>query len=110
MAEKIEWSNDDRKIIRGVVFVLGLVFMVILLGVYGCPKYNIWSETQKGKAEVAYKTLQGEAELAQANSNRQIAVNEAHAKMESAKLLAEAEVERARGVAQANQIIGDSLK
>ena len=30
--------------------------------------------------------------------------------MDSAKLLADAEVERAKGVAQANAIIGDSLK
>ena len=30
--------------------------------------------------------------------------------MESAKLLAQAEVERAKGVAEANRIIGDSLK
>ena len=35
---------------------------------------------------------------------------EAKAKMESASLLAEAEVARAKGVAQANQIIGESLK
>ena len=52
----------------------------------------------------------GQAELARADQNRQIAVLEAKAKKESAVLLAEAEVERAKGVAQANKIIGDSLK
>ena len=39
-----------------------------------------------------------------------VAVAEAKAKMESASLLAQAEVARAKGVAQANQIIGESLK
>jgi len=52
----------------------------------------------------------GEAQLKEADWNRQITVREAQAKMDSSKLLAEAEVERAKGVAQANKIIGDSLK
>ncbi len=52
----------------------------------------------------------GEAQLKEADWNRQIAVREAQARMDSSKLLAEAEVERAKGVAQANKIIGDSLK
>ena len=37
-------------------------------------------------------------------------VEEAQAKKLSAKHLAEAEVERAKGVAEANKILGDSLK
>lgn len=70
-----------------------------LLGMWGCPRYNVW---QQG--------LEGEAELARASQNRQIAIQEANAKKDSARLLADAEVERAKGVAQANQIIGESLK
>lgn len=54
--------------------------------------------------------LEGEAELARADANRQIAVREAAAKKESAVMLAEAEVARARGVAEANEIIGASLR
>ena len=63
------------------------------------PQYNVW---QQG--------LAGKAELQKAEYTRQVAVLEAKAKLDSAKELAAAEVERARGVAQANQIIGDSLK
>lgn len=54
--------------------------------------------------------MAGQAELRQAESNRQIQTLEARAKQESAGALAEAEVARAKGVAQANKIIGDSLK
>ncbi len=54
--------------------------------------------------------MEGAAELAQAEQNRKITVLEAEAKLESAKSLAAAEVERARGVAEANRIIGESLK
>ena len=53
---------------------------------------------------------QGEALLLEAESSRKIAIEEARAKLESAKLLSEAEIERAKGVAEANKIIGDSLK
>jgi regulator of protease activity HflC (stomatin/prohibitin superfamily) len=52
----------------------------------------------------------GQAELAQAEQNRQIAILEARAKHEAATELAQAEIERAKGVAEANRIIGDSLK
>lgn len=54
--------------------------------------------------------MEGEAELAKQPIQKQVAVQEAQAKLDSSKLLAQAEVERAKGVAQANQIIGDSLK
>ena len=54
--------------------------------------------------------MQGEAEYAQAEQNRRITVLEAEAKLEAAKSLAAAEIERAKGVAQANEIIGKSLK
>lgn len=53
---------------------------------------------------------QGEAELEHATYNRKIKVREAEAEFESSKLKAASEVERAKGVAEANKIIGDSLK
>lgn len=74
---------------------------VILLGavLYGYPQYEVYRQT-----------LKGEAELARATQNRQIRIQEAKAKQEAATLEALAEIERAKGVAQANKIIGDSLK
>jgi hypothetical protein len=72
---------------------------VIVLMLAGCPPYNVW---QQG--------LAGKAALERAIQDRQIAIQEAQAKKESASLLAAAEVERSRGVAEANKIIGDSLR
>jgi regulator of protease activity HflC (stomatin/prohibitin superfamily) len=63
------------------------------------PIYNVW-----------HQELAGKAELARAESNRKISILEAQAKQESAKMLAQAEIERAKGVAEANKIIGSSLK
>ena len=54
--------------------------------------------------------MSGKADLANAEWSKQIAIEEAKAELESASLKAAAEVERAKGVAEANAIIGDSLK
>ena len=78
-----------------MVFVIG----VFTLGMWGCPRYEVYQQS-----------LKGEAEFKRAEQNRQITIEEAKAKKESAKMLSEAEVERARGVAEANKIIGESLK
>lgn len=77
---------------------IGAVIIVAGLAI-GLPSYNVWVQSLGGKAE-----------LQKAEYTRQVAVLEAQAKMDSASKLAEAEVIRARGVAQANQIIGDSLR
>ncbi len=79
----------------GMFFLIGL----IILGLWGCPTYRVWQ-----------KELSGKAELKEADWNRQIAIREAEAKKESAEHLADAEIIRARGVAEANKIIGKSLK
>jgi len=79
----------------GVILALGL----IPFGCWAVPKWNVYSQEMSGKAK-----------LAEAESSRQIAILEAKAKQESAKMLAGAEVERAKGVAEANKIIGQSLK
>lgn len=79
--------------------ILALLVGVVFLGMWGCPQYGVW---QQGKA--------GEAELERADQNRQIRIQEAKALMESAKYKADAETIRAQGVADANKIIGESLK
>ena len=76
-----------------------VVVLLIIIGMAGCPVYNVWQ-----------KELAGKASLKRAEWDRQIAIKEAQAKKESAKALAEAEVERAKGVAEANKIIGASLQ
>lgn len=81
--------------ISGFLLFVFLIFVILSI----TAKYSVWSNG-----------LEGQAELAKAEYNRQILVREAQAKMDAAKLLAQAEIERARGVAEANKIIGDSLK
>jgi len=87
--------NDESSAI-----IIGLLGAIVVGGLaFGLPQYGVYT-----------KTLSGKAQLQEAEFTRQVAVLEAKAKLDSAKELAQAEVERAKGVAQANQIIGDSLK
>ena len=76
-----------------------LLLILIAFGMYGCPQYNVYEQR-----------MEGQAILAHAQASREVAVAEARAKMESSDLLAQADVKRATGAAQANKIIGDSLK
>ena len=94
-----EHADDVSAVIKIIIF--GIAFLILIIWGY-CALgrvYDVWAERKAG-----------EAELARAESNRQIKTLEARAAMESAKHLADAEVIRAQGVAQANKIIGDSLK
>ena len=84
---------------RQTIFLGIIIVVVIGLVMYGLPQYRVYSQELAGKAQ-----------LREADWNRQIQIREAEAALESARLLAQAEVERARGVAEANLIIGDSLK
>ena len=98
MEEEIAMNARNKSIlgILGSIIVVVLILGVIL---YGFPKYNVWR-----------KELSGKADLKESEWSRQIAVEEAKARKESAVLDAQAEIERAKGVAEANKIIGDSLK
>ncbi len=91
-------ANAWFSLVFGIIVFL-FVGGIVVGALAGCPNYRVY---QKG--------LAGKASLKEAEWNRQIAVKEAEAKMEAAKSLAGAEVARARGVAEANKIIGASLK
>ena len=81
------------------VFIILFVLASVAVAAVGLPIYNVWTKEMSGKAD-----------LANAEWSKQIAIEEAKAELESASLKAAAEVERAKGVAEANAIIGDSLK
>lgn len=82
------------------IFAIGMFVVLILTGaLMGCPSYNVYQQR-----------MEGEAQLAHAEYSKKVQVQDALGKLEAAKSLALAEVERAKGVAQANAIIGDSLK
>lgn len=84
------------KFISGAIIVL---IGVILLGMWGCPQYAVYQQR-----------LEGESELAKSTYSKKVQIQDAEGRRDAAISLAEAEVNRAKGVAQANQIIGTSLR
>jgi hypothetical protein len=91
-------TSSTSQYIFGGSFILLFLIGLVVLGMWGCPKYNVYKQRKEG-----------EAMLAHAQSSREVAVAEAKAKMESASLLAQADTIRAHGIARSNQIIGQSL-
>ena len=84
-----------------------LLLIITLLLTTSCGK---WYANWQGEVKKIELQKAGEALLLEAESSRKIQIEDARGKLESAKLLSEAEVARARGVAEANNIIGESLK
>lgn len=99
LLQRVRRDRGDAVLGLVVILLVGGFVALVGVGMWGCPKYEVYSREMTGRAE-----------LAQANSNRQIRVQEGIAAQEAAKHFAQAEVERARGVAEANRIIGNSLK
>lgn len=92
-------EKDDKYLVKMAFVVILILVGSITIYAFTAPPYHVWS-----------KELEGKAELKQAEWNRQITIQEAEANLEAEKLNAKAEVERAKGVAEANAIIGESLK
>lgn len=74
------------------------LFVFIGFGMWGCPRYNVWSQEMAGRAE-----------FAKAEQNRRIMIEEAAANLEAEKLNAQAEIERAKGAAEAIAIENGAL-
>lgn len=79
-------------IVFGAVVVIGGL-------AFGLPQYGVYT-----------KSLNGKAQLMEAEYTRQTAVLEAQAKLDSAEKLKQVRITEAQGIAEANRIIGASLK
>jgi len=102
--------KEETKYIIGILVVCIFVAGLITLAMVGLPKYRIYKQD-----------LRGQAELREAEWTKKILVEEAIAQKEASVLEAEKleilaqaeanrEVIRAKGVAEANKIIGESLR
>lgn len=103
--EQINNSYDDEEkstwrmnTIYGGVFIFIAMIGLVVLGMWGCPQYKVYSERKEGEALLAHSV-----------AAKEVLVNEAKAKMESAAYLSQADTLRAIGIARTNQIIGTSL-
>lgn len=94
--------NDTTTLGCGTIIAL-LLLGLIILSMWGCPKYSVYQQTMRGTADFK------EAEI-----NRQILVEEARAQEEALQMRAQGEAERERiraaAAADAIRLIGESLQ
>lgn len=84
--------------VNTALLVFGTVLVIGGLA-FGLPQYGVYT-----------KSLNGKAQLMEAEYTRQTAVLEAQAKLDSAEKLKQVRITEAQGIAEANRIIGASLK
>lgn len=83
---------------KDLIIVIFVALLLIGAWMWGGPKYNVWRQEMRGKAQ-----------FAEAEQNRRIKIEEAKANLEAEKLNAQAEIERAKGAAEAIAIENGSL-
>ena len=88
--------ENNTKLGVGIVVLLAVI---VLAWMWAYPKYRIYKQD-----------LRGQADLREQEWSKRVLVEQAKAEKDSSELRAEAEIIRARGVAQANEIIGTSLR
>jgi len=90
----------------GIAILVGTAFGLIA----GWQNMRVWIAGVSGQAEYAQAEQNRKITILEAEANNTAATSRAEAKVKIAEAEASAEVARAKGVAQANAIIGDSLK
>lgn len=95
---------------KSILFTLTLVVLTLT----SCWDFNRRQEyldaENRGKATLIEAESGKKAMIEEARAKNESATLEAEAKIKIAKANAQAEIERAKGVAEANRIIGQSLK
>ena len=89
-----------------MAFIVG----AIGVGMWGMPKYRIYKQDLRGQATLREQEWEKKVLIEEANAMNEAATLKAEARIKQAQAESEAEVVRARGVAEANKIIGQSLK
>ncbi|MFD2556940.1 flotillin family protein [Sphingobacterium tabacisoli] len=83
---------------KPIGIILGAAALIVIILMFGLPRYNVWQQEMAGKAE-----------MAKAEQNRKILIEEAKARLEAEKLNAQAEIERAKGMAEAMKLENGTL-
>ncbi len=114
--------QDRQAMALGTLVVLAIAFFTfIILAFWAWPKYNVYKQELNGRAAlkeaewskqilIEEAKAREQAALMQAKAKVTLAEAEGKAKIARAKADGQADIERAKAAAEANQIIGESLK
>jgi len=103
-------TSEQQTFIKALKIVIGTIGVMALVCLAGCPQYNVWEQGLAGQAELRRAEQNRQITVEEALADNEAATSRAKARIKIAEAEAEAEVIRAHGVAEANKIIGDSLK
>lgn len=115
------YQNRDALALGSTAFLVAVSILLILMAFWAWPKYNVYKLELDGiaalkEAEWSKQILIEEAKareqaaLMQAKARVTLAEAEGKAKLVRAKAEGAADIERAKAAAEANRIIGESLK
>ncbi|WP_394130821.1 hypothetical protein [Shewanella maritima] len=115
------YQNRQALALGSLLFFIIAGTLLIVLALWAWPKYNVYKMELNGRADLkkAQWTKQilieeakahEQAALMQAKARVTLAEAEGEAKIVKARAEGAADIERAKAAAQANEIIGESLK
>ena len=108
---KIHLRHQQGQAPVGEILILGVIALVLLLvALWAWPKYRVYSQELQGQARLKEAEWSKQILIEEAKAQEQAALLQAQAKVTLAKAQGQAEVERAKATAEANRIIGESLK
>ena len=114
-------QNRQALALGSLAFLAVIVFAAIILSFWAWPKYNVYRMELNGRAAlkeaewskqilIEEAKAREQASLMQAKARVTLAEAEGNARVVSAKAEGIADIERAKAAAEANRIIGESLK
>ncbi len=115
------YQNKQAMAIGTLILLTALILAFILLAFWAWPKYNVYKQELNGQAAlreaewskqilIEEAKAREQAALMQAKARVTLAEAEGKAKIARAKAEGLADIERAKAAAEANRIIGESLK
>jgi hypothetical protein len=115
------YQNRQALALGSVVFLFFAFIILIFIALWAWPKYNVYKQELNGRASlkeaewskqilIEEAKAREQAALMQAKAKVTLAEAEGKAKVVRAKAEGQADIERAKAAAEANRIIGASLK
>lgn len=115
------YQNRQALALGSLVFLVVIGLIAIVLAFWAWPKYNVYKMELNGRAAlkeaewskqilIEEAKAREQAALMQAKAKVTLAEAEGKAKIVRAKAEGAADIERAKAAAEANRIIGESLK
>lgn len=101
---------EEVKVVPIIFTILLVVIGWLVISMAVMPSYRIYKQNKQGEANLRQQEWEKKILVEQAKAQNESATLNAEATIKQETAKAEAEVIRAKGVAEANKIIGESLK